>query len=45
LTELCQRSGVGVEQMRAICRVLAEALDEQGRAQLRMQPLSSLFVH
>jgi uncharacterized protein (DUF2267 family) len=28
---------------RAVCQVLAETLDEQGRAQLRMQPLSSLF--
>jgi len=45
LSELCEKSGVGPEQMRAICRVLAETLDEQGRAQLRMQPLSSLFVH
>jgi uncharacterized protein (DUF2267 family) len=42
--QLCERTGVGVEQMRAICRVLAESLDEQGRAQLRIQPLSSLFV-
>ncbi len=45
LSELCRKSGVSPEQMRAICRVLAETLDEQARAQLRMQPLSSLFVH
>ncbi len=42
--QLCEKTGVGVEQMRAICRVLAASLDEQGRAQLRIQPLSSLFV-
>ena len=29
---------------KAVCRVLASTLDEQGRAQLRMQPLTSLFV-
>jgi uncharacterized protein (DUF2267 family) len=28
---------------RAVCRVLAQTLDEQGRTHLRMQPLSALF--
>ena len=28
----------------AVCRVLARVLDEQGRAHLRMQPLTSLFM-
>ncbi len=30
--------------VRAACRLLAETLDEQARAQLRMQPLTALFV-
>ena len=33
------------DRVRAVCRVLASTLDEQGRAQLRMQPLTALFVH
>lgn len=43
--EVCDEAGVATTELRAICRVLAETLDEQGRAQLRMQPLSALFVH
>jgi len=42
---ICSERGIAAEELRAICRVLAESLDEQGRAQLRMQPLCSLFVH
>ena len=30
--------------VRAVCRLLAERLDEQARAHLRMQPLISLFA-
>ncbi len=30
--------------VRCACRLLAESLDEQARAHLRMQPLTSLFV-
>jgi uncharacterized protein (DUF2267 family) len=45
VSQVCSEAGVRAEELRAICRVLAETLDEQGRAQLRMQPLSSLFVH
>ena len=30
--------------VRAACRLLAETLDEQARAHLRMQPLTSLFT-
>jgi uncharacterized protein (DUF2267 family) len=45
VVRVCAQTGVGLEEMRVICRVLAETLNEQGRAQLRMQPLSSLFVH
>jgi len=44
VSQVCTEAGVRAEEFRAICRVLAETLDEQGRAQLRMQPLSSLFV-
>jgi uncharacterized protein (DUF2267 family) len=29
---------------RAVCRVLAETLDEQARAQLRIQPIRPLFA-
>lgn len=29
--------------VRAVCRLLAESLDEQARAHLRMQPLTALF--
>jgi hypothetical protein len=29
--------------VRAVCRLLAETLDEQARAHLRMQPLTALF--
>ena len=39
-------SAVDCERLRtsrAVCQLVAETLDEQGRAQLRMQPLSSLF--
>jgi uncharacterized protein (DUF2267 family) len=35
--------GVPACLVRAVCRVLAESLDEQARAQLRMQPLTRLF--
>jgi len=45
VTQVCSESGVRAEELRAICQVLAETLDEQGRAQLRMQPLSALFTH
>lgn len=45
VSHVCAEAGVATEELRAICRVLAETLDEQGRAQLRMQPLSALFVH
>ncbi len=42
--QLCGEAGFAREELRAVCRVLAQTLDEQGRAQLRMQPLASLFV-
>jgi len=44
LSRICSQKGVAAEELRAVCRVLAETLDEQGRAQLRMQPLTALFA-
>ncbi len=44
VTQLGSETGIATEELRAVCRVLAETLDEQGRAQLRIQPLTALFV-
>ena len=41
--ELVRREGAE-EHSRAVCQLLAEMLDEQARAHLRMQPLSQLFI-
>jgi len=35
---------VEVDQLRAVCQVLAETLNEQARAHLRIQPLNQLFA-
>lgn len=35
---------VKVEQLRAVCQVLAETLNEQARTHLRIQPLNRLFA-
>ena len=34
---------VDIDQLRGVCQVLAEALDEQARSHLRIQPLNPLF--
>lgn len=41
LTRICSDEGVASGELRAVCRVLAETLDEQGRAQLRLLPLGT----
>ena len=33
-----------VDQLRAVCQVLAETLNEQARTHLRIQPLNQLFL-
>lgn len=45
LDRICERTGLTERQATALFRVLAGTLDEQGRAQLRMQPLGALSMH
>jgi uncharacterized protein (DUF2267 family) len=42
--EVHSSAKIDVAQLRAVCQVLAETLDEQARAQLRIQPLNQLFA-
>ncbi len=35
---------VRIDQLRAVCQVLAETLNEQARTHLRIQPLNQLFA-
>ncbi len=45
LDRICERTGLNERQATIVFRMLAEALDEQARTQLRMHPLGALSLH